>query len=577
VITDKSVKIKVRYPKKFKDLGYDVSVGDIIYLDVEKLNSGSHIKVNFICDYCGKKSIKEYRQLCKYLKHNCNNKDCISKRIRDTNREKYGVDNVFELDSVKNKIKNTNLEKYGVDSYTKTSEYINKTKLTNLKRYGSEYVFQSDIFFELSKKTCLKKYGVTYYSMSTDFIEKIKSNNLEKYGVEYVLQCSKFKEKLKNSNLNKYGVSNVFELDSVKNKIKNSNLNKYGVTNYMRSELFREKTLIAGDINYLRYLNNRVSLFKCDVGHEFEITSSLYHSRYLNNTPLCTVCNPIGDSRSIKEKELYNFIKSIYGSNIVQSYRDDLEIDIYLPELKLGFEFNGLYWHSELFKDKNYHLDKTNHFKERGIRIIHIWEDDWVYKREIIESQISSLLGLSTMIFARKCEVREIKDSIMVREFLMKNHLQGFNNFSALNIGLFYNNEIVSIATFDHFEGRKRMLDSDWNLSRFCNLLGTIVVGGASKILKYFINKYKPKRIISYADKSWSEGNLYKKIGFNMVSESISDYKYIVGDKRIHKSRFRKDRLGLNDKENITESEVMINKGVYRLYDCGKIKFEFII
>ena len=89
----------------------------------------------------------------------------------------------------------------------------------------------------------------------------------------------------------------------------------------------------------------------------------------------------MNSTSSFKEKELYDFIKLIYSGEIITSYRSGLEIDIYLPELKIGFEFNGLYWHSELFKDKNYHLDKTKYFKENGIRIIHVcayrdWETD---------------------------------------------------------------------------------------------------------------------------------------------------------------------------------------------------------
>ena len=85
----------------------------------------------------------------------------------------------------------------------------------------------------------------------------------------------------------------------------------------------------------------------------------------ISNLPLCTICYPIDLLISIKEENLYEFIKSIYFGEIVQSYRiNRQEIDIYLPKLKIGFEFNGLYWHSDLYKDKNYHLNKTNFFKE---------------------------------------------------------------------------------------------------------------------------------------------------------------------------------------------------------------------
>ena len=308
--------------------------------------------------------------------------------------------------------------------------------------------------------------------------------------------------------------------------------------------------------------------------HICEINQLNYHGRIKNNTTLCTICNPIGDSKSIKEKNLFEYIKSVYNGRIIQSYRDGLEIDIYLPELKLGFEFNGLYWHSEKYKDKNYHLDKTNYFKEKGIRIIHIWEDDFDNKFDIIKSQILNLLGKSEKVYARKCIIKEVSIK-ETRQFLDDNHIQGFVN-SSVKIGLYHQDELVSIMTFDSFEGRKKMEDGSYNLSRFCNKLGYNVVGGASKLLSYFIKEYKVTRIVSYADKDWSIGNLYYTLGFNNILESKPDYKYIVDGKRVHKSRYKKSRLGIQG-TSITEHQETKRLGIHRIYDCGKIKFEKLL
>ena len=126
--------------------------------------------------------------------------------------------------------------------------------------------------------------------------------------------------------------------------------------------------------------------------------------------------------------------------------------------------------------------------------------------------------------------------------------------------------------TFDNLEGRKRMLDNEWNLNRFCNKLDTNVVGGASRLLNYFIKNNNPTRIISYADKDWSQGDLYYKLGFSNINESKEDYKYIVNGKRVHKSRYSKSKL----KTNLSESLEMKNKGLYKIWDCGKIKFEML-
>jgi hypothetical protein len=163
----------------------------------------------------------------------------------------------------------------------------------------------------------------------------------------------------------------------------------------------------------------------------------------------------------------------------------------------------------------------------------------------------------------------EIKDSKVVSKFLNDNHIQGMVK-SSLKIGLYHNDELVSVMTFDHFEGRNKMNLNDWNLNRFCNKINTNVIGGASKLLKYFIINYDVRRIISYADKDWSVGNLYYKLGFNKISESLPDYKYLVNRMRIHKSNYKKSKLNTN----ITESNQMRINGINKIYDCGKMKFE---
>ena len=398
---------------------------------------------------------------------------------------------------------------------------------------------------------------------------KAKESNIIKYGVEYPMILKDIQEKAKKTNIKKYGTEYLQQSEFIKNKTQRTLLDKYGVYHISKSEEIRKKTSkISLDDNYINYIGENLSLFKCEyVGHNFSISNDNYFQRKKNNLPICTICNPIGDSKSIKEEQIFEFIKSIYSDNIIRTYRDGLEIDIYLPKIKLGFEFNGLYWHSDNFIDKRYHLNKTEYFSEKGIRIIHIWEDDWINKRNIIESQIKNLLGLTeNKIFARRCQIREIKDSKISTKFLNENHIQGSVR-SNLKLGLYYGNELVSLMTFDNYEGRKKMEAGGWNLSRFCNKLNTNVIGGASKILKYFIKNYKVFRLISYADRDWSIGNLYEKLGFKRISESKPDYKYIINKNRIHKSRFRKSFT------NISESKLNIPK----VWDCGKIKFEKII
>jgi len=531
--------------------------------------------------------------------------------------KKWGVNNPSQSDEVKSKIKKTNLERWGVEWTLQNKEVQIKGKSTNLEKLGVEYSMQSPEIrlkaqqtlksnfgvnnpsqsLEIKKKkikTSLSNWGVENPSQASDIKEKKRITSLINLGVEYPMQSEGVREKVKKtlllnwgvdhntksplilekirkSNQENWGVDWTLQSSEIKEKSKITNLQNWGTEYINQSEEFRKKNFtLSQDPNYLKYLGDLTSLFKCEKDHEFEITSDNYFSRKRSYLPLCTICHPIGDSRSIKENEVYHYLQSIYEGKIIQSYRDELEIDIYLPELKLGFEFNGLYWHSEEYKGKYYHQKKQKHFEERGIRVIHLWEDDWDSNSLIIRSQIRNWLGQSNKIFARKCQVIELKSAT---DFLNSNHIQGVDH-SIIKLGLTYEGKLVAVMTFNQLEGRNKMPAGEWNLSRFCNEINISIIGGSSKLLKYFIQKYQPTRIISYADRDWSVGDLYHNLGFKKVGESKPDYKYLVENRRVHKSNFRKSKLKLVAG---TEGDYMKGRGVYKIWDCGKIKFEKIL
>lgn len=486
----------------------------MIKSDVSSLGKWSNQIIDLVCDNCGvEKSIK-YKLYTSYGYEN-GSYYCRKCKTKRNNLEKWGVENPFQLESVKVKIKETNLEKWGVENPSQNYE-INKKIRESISK--------------LDKEEINKKREVT---------------NLEKWGVKNVSQAKKVKEKKAETNIENWGTDN----------------NK-------KSDIFRKSNFkIAKHSNYISYEKEGVSLFKCDNNkdHEFKIEIDNFIKRIKYNSTLCTECFPIGTNQSGKELKLYNYIKSIYNGEIIQSYRDKFEIDIYLPDLNLGFEFNGVFWHSDLYKGKYSHFEKTKYFEKKGIRIIHIWEDDFDSKMDIIKSQIKNWIGLTpNRIWARKCHIKEVdKDECI--SFLEENHIQGKIG-SKLKIGLYYKNILVSLMTFDNLEGRKRMTEGNFNINRFCNRLNTSVIGGASKLFNYFLNNYDVKRVISYADKDWSLGNLYDKLGFNKISETKPDYKYVVNGIRMHKSRYKKSKTG------IIESKLDIPK----IWDCGKIKYEFI-
>jgi len=282
-------------------------------------------------------------------------------------------------------------------------------------------------------------------------------------------------------------------------------------------------------------------------------------------------CYKCGNNLSKNEINILEYIKGL-GFNPIHKDRGLLknkEIDILIPELKIAIEYNGLYWHSEEYLDLEYHLTKTELCESLGYRLIHIFEDEWLFKQEIVKSRLNNVLGVSKKIPARKCIIKYV-DNKTKKEFLEKNHIQGSSK-SKVDIGLFFGDELVSIMTF----GKRPVLNKhEWELIRFCNKLNVSIVGGASKLFKFFIKNHKPNEIVSYADRRWSEGNLYKKLDFSHIHNTKPNYFYVINKKRENRFKYQKHKLVKDGyDENMSEHEIMLSRGIYRVYDSGNMKF----
>lgn len=252
------------------------------------------------------------------------------------------------------------------------------------------------------------------------------------------------------------------------------------------------------------------------------------------------------------------------------------EIDLYFPEKHIGVEFNGNYWHSELFKDKAYHREKTLLGIENGIRIIHIFEYEW--QEESTHSKLlnilNSLVGSlhNKVVYARNCKIIEIDKDTTYR-FLDKYHLQNRAPFE-YSIGLDLNGELLGLMTF----GKPRFnSDCEYELIRMVWKNSITVVGGASKIFKHFVNKYDVNSVISYCDISKFNGMSYEKIGFKNLGVTAPNYKWVnlktgevLSRYQTQKSHLIEKGLGSSD---MTEADIMKQLGFLRIYDCGNIKF----
>jgi transposase len=276
------------------------------------------------------------------------------------------------------------------------------------------------------------------------------------------------------------------------------------------------------------------------------------------------------NKRSKAEQEVFEFIKEICP-DATHSVRNLIkgELDIFIPSKNIAYEFNGLYYHSEIWKGKLDHYNKTKACLDKGIMLYHIWEDDWRYKQDIVKSMISNKLGKSSRkIFARNCVVNSVEYND-ARKFLDENHIQGFSKAKYYN-GLFFKNELVALMSFSKSRFNKKV---DWELVRYSVKMNCNIVGGFSKLLSNFRKEHKGF-IVSYADISYSNGNVYVKNGFLLEKINPPAYSYLVDNcyRRVNRTQFTKRVLKEFNKE-MSEKDIMDTLGAIRIWNCGTYRF----
>jgi rubredoxin len=324
------------------------------------------------------------------------------------------------------------------------------------------------------------------------------------------------------------------------------------------------------------YLNAHTKLrIECEKNHIFQMRFN-----DLQQGNRCPKCFKGGVSMS--EKEVLDYIKSLGEIKITENDKTIIppfELDIVIPEKNLAVEYCGLYWHCESNgKTKNYHKTKLEQCNKAGYRLITIFEDEWLIKQDIVKNRIRHILGMEKeRIYARKCVIKNI-DRKQAKEFIENYHIQGYVEAN-IKLGAFYEDELVAVMTFTKPSLSKGMKTTAnrMELSRFCS--SKSVIGIASKFLSYFQGRYPHhKEIYSFADRRWSEGNVYEKIGMKRISYTEPNYFYFrkPENKRYHRFNFRKDVLREKLEKfdsNKTEYQNMIENGWFRIWDCGNIKF----
>lgn len=544
-----------RYKNKKKNglitaIRYNKELQDLLFEETKFLDNSYNISARIFCllnniyntpmCLCGKPL--KFLKINRGFHKTCGNKKCTSK-IRSINYDK--MSNKINSKETRDKIEKTNIIKYG---------------------------------------------GKCNFSKGTKSREKYDEIIEEKYGSKYALQNKEILEKQKNTTIEKFGTLNMLGLEKVKNTMLSKYGSKYPIQNKKIQNIIVDKTKTikwSRILDRLKYINCEIVSFdnvqyyilKCNKCGRIltKVTRHLINFTYRNNTSPCHHCYPNLHFRSNFEKniaeELLKFCKEELQYN--RKYLG-AEVDILVPTKNIAIECNGVYWHSELYKDKNYHIDKKKLIEDNGYNLIQIWEDDWLNekKKQIIINRLKVKLGYGKKIYARKCQIQLVngKDT---KSFMDLYHLHKYTT-SSINLGLYYNNELISMCTFSKTRKTIGGNREGWELIRNVTKNDYIVIGGFDKLINYFTKNYSSE-LHSYVDCDWSNiiNNSYNN-KFKLIKQTDPGYWWCVDGIRENRLKYTKKILINNGADsNLTEVEIMSDLGYVRIWNSGNLLYQY--
>lgn len=480
-------------------------------------------QVIFICEKCNKETQESYNRFYQLKYKFC--RECINKEFKK-----------FRSELTKN---NWNNEEYR----NKVSKRVSEGQKKSWKNKSRKKSWKEKYYWELKK--WIEEIGYELLTSLEDYL----------YGNAYV----------------KYKCSNGHINHNTYKKWKKSRIKCKTCEKEKQEKRLYDCAKEAG-FTILEIKNEKV-LVQCKNGHISEI--SKYNLHKLQGCGQCDFEGKGSSEEALLEK-LFNDLDVDYiknNRNIIYPY----ELDFYLPKYNLAIEYNGYPFHTEMYgKNKNDHLKKTILCEKQNIQLIHIFYDELLYEKDKTFKKLNYILGKEDRkLYARKCKVKEInyKDA---RSFCESYHLQNYHP-SKIKLGLFYDKELVSVMTFGKTYKESNEYNDQWELIRYCSKCN--VIGGASKLLNYFKRNYNWNKIITYADRRWSKGDLYYKLGFDFIKFTKPNYYYInsksKGNKiREHRFKYRKNIVKNWNIEGDTEEEIMKNAGFTKIWGCGHMKFE---
>lgn len=519
--------INIRY---WKNLGYDnIIINSTLNVYPKDLPKKSNVILNCVCDKCQ----TSYKQRA--------SRDC----------------NICSKCKIKERMKN--------NTYGKKNSQYNTINKDTLKKYIDNRETKSNI---------AKKHNVTI-SVVNRWLREYNINLLPYFGRKYfktqkeendaVIKCNNFLENNKSANISEVSRNTKIPIHILKSLIEKQSIKLESQFNLWKKTYEN----MESNIEYYIQENNKKTLKHISQENNVSVEQlkKLFHS---NNVPV----KLHSYNKSKGELECKKFIQNLGFDCFSMILSKIYEIDCYVPNIRFGVEYCGEYWHryQPSKANKYYHKNKYILCEKNNIELMTIFAHEWETKQNLIESMIRSRLGLNTKIHGRSCEIQQITSN-EANNFHKQNHMSGSLN-SSVNIGLFKNNELISVISFIKSRFDKKY---DYEIGRFSTKMNITIVGGLSKLFTYFVKTYKPKSVVTYADLRFGSGKAYKKIGFEYVGTTVPNYFYFKknGYELENRMRYQKEKLKkfASYDVNKTEFEIMEKENYYRLYDCGNKKY----
>jgi hypothetical protein len=419
-----------------------------------------------------------------------------------------------------------------------------KAKQTNLQRYGVENPFNLETVDRYRREQT--------HMRDPEVIAKMRADCLAEHGVDWHSKRPEIQQQMRATNLTKYGTHNPSQIHY--------------------SETTRQTLLDAQTMAKLYHENDIATMAQILSVSETTILKSL---KLLNIRQPGEIVPEIQLKQALAEMGFTDFEKT---RTVLPGGQ---ELHLYSPGQKLAIEYCGLYWHSEKYKHKKYHLNKYTECKKLGIRLITVFEDEWLSHPEIVKTRLKHAVGQSDRgIFARKLRIETIKPDI-AKQFFERNHLSGHSgariSYGAMDI----DGNLCGCMSWS--PGRlvtDRNRKSQWEMVRFATD-GRNHPGIAARLFSAFVRDQNPTSAISYSDLRWGEGEYLQNLGFQRLTDSPPNYWYFSLNNpdlvRYHRFRFNKQTLQKQWPELVTtgctEASLAHGAGLERIWDCGNAKW----